>query len=66
LNNHQTTELLHRLDGTRVQWLLGLHLSERNNSPEHVRATLRSALENARYPLHLASQDAPTAWLAVE
>jgi phosphoribosyl 1,2-cyclic phosphodiesterase len=66
LNNHQTTELLHRLDATRVQWLLGLHLSERNNSPEHVRATLRPALENARYALHLASQDAPTAWLAVE
>jgi hypothetical protein len=41
-------------------------LSERNNSPEHVRATLKSALENARYPLHLATQDAPTAWLAVE
>jgi hypothetical protein len=49
-----------------VQWVLGLHLSERNNSPEHVRATLRPALERARYPLHLASQDAPTAWLAVE
>ena len=25
-----------------------------------------SSLENARYPLHLASQDAPTAWLPVE
>jgi hypothetical protein len=41
-------------------------LSERNNSPEHVRSALRPALENARYPLHLASQDAPTAWFAVE
>ncbi len=66
LNNHQTTELLRRLDATRVQWLLGLHLSERNNSPEHVRATLQPALESARYPLHLATQDAPTPWLAVE
>jgi hypothetical protein len=66
LNNHQTTELLNRLDATRVQWVLGLHLSERNNSPEHVRATLQPALENARFPLHLATQDAPTAWLAVE
>ena len=66
LNNHQTTELLRRLDATRVQWLLGLHLSERNNSPEHVRATLKPALENARYPLHLATQDAPTEWLPVE
>ena len=66
LNNHQTTELLQRLDATRVQWLLGLHLSERNNSPDHVRATLKTALDNARYPLHLATQDAPTEWLAVE
>jgi phosphoribosyl 1,2-cyclic phosphodiesterase len=66
LNNQQTTELVQRLDVTRVQWLLGLHLSERNNTPEHVRSTLRPALENARYPFHLASQDAPTAWLSVE
>ncbi len=62
LNNGQTTELLQRLDPTRVQWVMGLHLSERNNTPEHVRATLRTALENARYPLHLATQDAPTQW----
>lgn len=66
LNNHQTTDLLKRLDATRVQWLLGLHLSERNNSPEHVRATLEPALQHARYPLHLATQDAPTGWLSVE
>ena len=66
LNNQQTTELLRRLDATRVQWLLGLHLSERNNTPEHVRETLKPALESARYPLHLATQDFPTAWFAVE
>jgi hypothetical protein len=41
-------------------------LSERNNSPQHVRAALEPALEHARYPLHLATQDAPTPWLAVE
>jgi len=66
LNNDQTTELLNRVDATRVQWVMGLHLSERNNSPEHVRTALKSALENARYPLHLATQDAPTPWLSVE
>jgi hypothetical protein len=49
-----------------VQWVVGLHLSERNNSPEHVRAALRPALEKARYPLHLATQDAPTAWLTLD
>lgn len=66
LNNGQTTELLQRLDPTRVQWVIGLHLSERNNTPEHVRATLQPALERARYPLHLATQDTPTQWFELD
>jgi phosphoribosyl 1,2-cyclic phosphodiesterase len=66
LNNHQTAELLRRIGSLRVQWLLGLHLSERNNSPEQVRATLEPALAKTRFPLHLATQDAPTEWLCVE
>ena len=66
LNNGQTTELLNRLDASRLQWVMGLHLSERNNSPEQVRAALRPALETARYPLHLASQDEPTQWLSLD
>ena len=66
LNNGQTTELLARLDSSRVQWVMGLHLSERNNSPEQVRVALKPALENARFPLHLATQDAPTSWLALD
>jgi phosphoribosyl 1,2-cyclic phosphodiesterase len=66
LNNGQTVELLRRLDHARLQWVVGLHLSERNNTPEHVRAALGPALEGARYPLHLASQDAPTAWFTLD
>jgi phosphoribosyl 1,2-cyclic phosphodiesterase len=66
LNNSQTTELLGRLDHARLQWIVGLHLSERNNSPEQVRAALGPALESARFPLHLATQDAVTAWFAVD
>jgi len=66
LNNGQSTELLGRLDASRLQWVIGLHLSERNNTPEHVRGTLRPALEKAHYPLHLATQDAPSEWLALD
>jgi phosphoribosyl 1,2-cyclic phosphodiesterase len=66
LNNGQTTEFLGRLDSSRVQWVMGLHLSERNNSPEQVRSALRPVLEKVRYPLHLATQDAPTAWLTLD
>lgn len=66
LNNAQTTDLLARLDSSRVQWVMGLHLSERNNSPEQVRSALQPALERARYPLHLAAQDSPSPWLTLE
>jgi phosphoribosyl 1,2-cyclic phosphodiesterase len=65
LNNAQTTELLGRLDRGRLQWVAALHLSERNNSPDRVRAALGPALADERRPLHLATQDAPTAWLEV-
>jgi len=66
LNNSQTTELLGRLDRARLQWVVGLHLSEQNNSPAQVRAALGPALEDAPYPLHLATQDSPTAWFALD
>ena len=66
LNNHQTTELLQRLDATRVQWVLGLHLSERNNSPEHVRATLKPRSRTRATRCISRARTAPTAWLAVE
>ena len=66
LNNGQTTELLAKLDRGRLQWVMGLHLSERNNTPDQVRAALAPALESARYPLHLATQDTPTAWHALD
>jgi phosphoribosyl 1,2-cyclic phosphodiesterase len=66
LNNAQTTELLGRLDRSRLQWVAALHLSEQNNSPERVRAALGPALEDERRPLHLATQDAPTTWLSLD
>ena len=65
LNNAQTTELLSRLDRARLQWVAGLHLSETNNTPAQVRDALRPALDGARYPLHLATQDDVTEWLEV-
>jgi phosphoribosyl 1,2-cyclic phosphodiesterase len=66
LNNAQTTELLGRLDRTRLQWVMGLHLSEQNNSPAHVRSTLGPAFADAKCPLHLATQDAASEWLALD
>jgi phosphoribosyl 1,2-cyclic phosphodiesterase len=66
LNNAQTTELVGRLDQARLQWVAALHLSERNNSPEHVRAALGPVVSGARYPLHLATQDAATDWYPLD
>ena len=66
LNNAQTSELLTKLGRDRLQWVVGLHLSEKNNTPEQVRESLGPALDGARYPLHLATQDAPTAWHALD
>jgi phosphoribosyl 1,2-cyclic phosphodiesterase len=65
LNNVQTTELLRRLDHARLQWIIGLHLSEQNNSPEHVRSALAPALVESRFPLHLATQSVASPWLEV-
>src|SRR5262245_64862348 len=66
LNNHQTTELLGRLDRARLQWVMGLHLSEQNNSPAQASAALAAAFGDVRCPLHLATQDAASAWLALD
>jgi phosphoribosyl 1,2-cyclic phosphodiesterase len=66
LNNAQTTELLDRVEHAGLQWVMALHLSEQNNSPAHVRAALDRSPDRARYRLHLATQDTPSAWIAVD
>lgn len=65
LSNAQSTGLLERLDGGRLQWVAGLHLSENTNSPELVRRGYAAAGLDERCPLHLAAQDVPSAWLEI-
>jgi Asp-tRNA(Asn)/Glu-tRNA(Gln) amidotransferase A subunit family amidase len=48
LNNTQTNELLSRLDRARIQWVVGLHLSEQNNTPEQVRAAVNKAMDGQK------------------
>lgn len=64
LNNAQTTELLGTVRHGGLQWVIGLHLSEKNNSPEQARDALSAALDG-EHTVHLATQDAATAWLPV-
>jgi len=65
LNNGQTTELLSRVRHGGLQWVLGLHLSETNNSPAQARDALAAALDGGEHAVHLAAQDTATDWLAV-
>ena len=63
LNNEQTAGLLTRVRHAGLQWVVGLHLSETNNTPAQARAALEPVLGETA--LHLATQDAPTGWLEV-
>ncbi len=60
LPDAQTTQLSQHLDATRVQWLLGLHLSERNDSHEQ-RAALNGAAPQEKYFLSLPCET--RAWI---
>ena len=63
LNNHQSVELLSRLEPSRLQHLVAAHLSEKNNSPERVRETLRNRHPELAGRLNFAAQTAPSGWL---
>jgi len=65
LNNDQTADLLCELRHPSLQWVLGLHLSERNNSPECVREAAARAIDHSGVELRLAAQDEPTQWIEI-
>lgn len=62
LSNAQSAELLRSAAHPALQWVAGLHLSERNNSPSRVGACFEEALDGAECALHLARQDEPSGW----
>jgi phosphoribosyl 1,2-cyclic phosphodiesterase len=65
LNNDQAADLLAAVHHPGLQWVMGLHLSERNNSPERVRATAARVTDQSGTALHLADQDQVSPWLEV-
>ena len=66
LSNAQAAELLSNVGDGRLQWVMALHLSEANNSPDRVRQTLRDALGAGHAAeAHLALQHEPNGWLEV-
>lgn len=65
LGNDQAAALLRRLDTSRLRWLIGAHLSEKNNSPARARAALAEGLGGDAADIALADQAQGTAWFAV-
>jgi len=66
LSNEQATDLLEDVAHAGLRWVMALHLSERNNSPERVRCAASRVTDGAGFEFHLASQNEPSPWLSVE
>lgn len=62
LSNDAATHLLHAIDRTRLQHVVGMHLSERNNTPELARQALATGLGCAPEEVALATQTEGFGW----
>ena len=62
LDNEQAAGLLGALDRSRLQHVIGAHLSQQNNRPELARAALAGALGCAADWVGLATQDEGFGW----
>lgn len=66
LSNDQAATLLGRFRDTGLQWVIAMHVSEQNNSVEHVRAAIEPVADRADFAVHVAAQDDVSGWIAVE
>jgi phosphoribosyl 1,2-cyclic phosphodiesterase len=65
LSNDQTVDLVADVAHPGLQWIMGLHVSEQNNTPARVRATAARITDSSGIELRLASQHEPTPWLEI-
>jgi len=65
MSNAQAAELVASLADGRLQWVVAMHVSERNNSHALVVEALEPVLDRHATPLAIAKQDAPGAWIEV-
>ena len=61
LSNSQSENFLENLDLTQLRFLVAAHLSQQNNSPEHVRQCLDRVLAS-EVVRHIASQEEASPW----
>ena len=66
LNNHQAAELLDAVGHPELQWVVALHLSESNNTPDLVHQSLVERIDHPNQALHVATQDEPSSWIAID
>ena len=66
LANHQARSLLQRVRSPRLQWLVGMHLSEQNNLPQLAEDALREGLDGIETRVLLACQERGFDWLVLE
>ncbi len=62
LGNEQAADLVAGVDRDRLQWLVGVHLSEQNNTPEHAGTRLTAALADGADRIRLADQSNGLDW----
>lgn len=62
LGNHQAADLLTRIDIRKLKHIIAAHLSEQNNSPAKVRASLASTLNCEQEWIGIADQANGFAW----
>lgn len=65
LSNDQAAQLLARLDHSRLQHVVAMHLSEHNNTPQLARRALCEALRCTEEEVTVADQRAGLAWQAL-
>lgn len=65
LDNRQATQLLAQLDVSRLQHLIGMHLSENNNLPEYAYQALCAGLNCSQDWIQLANQQDGIDWREV-
>jgi phosphoribosyl 1,2-cyclic phosphodiesterase len=66
LSNSQAAALLGDVGHRGLQWVAGLHLSDKNNTPGLARAAAGEVLDGTGCRLHLAEQDAAGPWLEIQ
>ncbi len=65
LANETAGDILSRLDRSRLQTVVGAHLSKQNNTPELARAAISAALKGASTEVMIACQEQGFDWVRV-